>query len=207
MSTETQATHGEATTDSAHGAGSTAEAQGAPAQTVSIEDFSALQAKLETVIGENKTYRDDRRESKAAQSRLLEEQGQFKALSEARAEEITGLQTQIGELGGLRDDANSWREYQSAEAERIEVRAQALSEDERADLLAIPNLGARGRMLDRLTGSTKSAPAEHPRTGAPSSAPSRSDVPYGQMSNDEKAQARKSIRSAAGGARKSLFGL
>ena len=158
----TESAQGALASEGAHGASSDVQAgDGAGAPAVSddvLKKIAALEA-------DNKKYRDERKQSRAQQQALLEEQGQYKALAESRAAELEELRAKVAELDVLRPHADAWTSYQEAEAARIAGRAQALDADERADLEAIQDIAARGRMLDRLL--SKRSKAEPPKLGAP----------------------------------------
>lgn len=188
MNEEGQAPQGDAATVEVHGTEDTNQApQSEAANSVSLEQYQALEGKIAKMLDENKSYRDERRETRAKQQALLEEQGQFKALADERAATIDELSAKVAELEGLRGQADAWGRHQEAETARIEQRAEALSPEDREIVSKISDLADRGRMVDRLLGTNAKPVAEIPRAGSPSNSSSGAD--FATLHGAEKQQA------------------
>jgi len=185
-STETpaQGGTGASTTENVQGAGTVPQADFDRLQA----SFAELSGKLESVLGDNKKYRDERSQSREANNKALHEQGEFKQLAEARAAEIEALRAEVSTLGGLKSDAEAFRNHREKEAKRIGDVAAGLPDDQRAILDAIPDVFDRASALAVFQNVAGKPAPNAPPIPVGSSAPSHG-APFEGLTGDALVQA------------------
>jgi len=155
----------------------TAEAQSASAETLTKlqERNQALEHEMTKLRQEAASKRVKAREATEAKHQALEENSQFRELSEhlkgsvgVFEQENAALKAQLESVG---NQAALWQQYKESESARIATESEGLPEGQQAILAAIPedNIAARAQALSVFTQSVR-GPNKPPPHGAPTAA-------------------------------------
>lgn len=130
--------------------------------------LSKLEAENTKLRQESAARRVKAKEADQAKRMALEENNQFKELSEH-------LKAENERLKGLEGAAESWISYQERETARIEKECEALPDNLKAAILSIPDVTARADALVAFTASS-AGPSKPPPTVSP--AAPKADVDF-----------------------------
>ena len=146
-------------------AGNAAQVQGTNAeqkqqsQGAESVDVAGMQKQLETLLADNKRYRDRFKELSSVAEERAKKAGEFEPLLKERDEELAALRKRIEEIEPL---ASAETERRKAREQKIAETAKDLPDDVRRDLEAIADVDARERMLQRLTAPEKKTDPKAP---------------------------------------------
>lgn len=144
----------------------TEETQGASSDI--LARLSKLEAENTKLRQESASRRVKAKEADEAKRLALEENNQFKELSEH-------LKSENERLKGLESAAESWIGYQEKETARIEKECETLPDNLKAAILSIPDVTARAEALVAFTASS-AGPSKPPPTVSP--AAPKADVDF-----------------------------
>lgn len=98
----------------------------------------------------------------------------------------------------IADSARRWAEHVKTEAARIATLAEGLSDDDKALLAGITDVGLKARVLDRLKGAAVAEPAKVAAKPRPAGGPpSSSSVDFGAAIKDPRAMAEAKAKDPA----------
>ena len=140
-----------------------AEAQSAHADIAAR--LSKLEAENTKLRQESASRRVKAKEANEARQAALEENSQFKELSEHLKGSLTQAETEIARLKELEGPAQSWQQWQESESARIEQACADLPENQRAVVMSIPDVSARASALNAFTQTT--GPNKPPPNASP----------------------------------------
>lgn len=141
-----------------------APAASSPAQ----DDVAALKAEIAALRKEAASHRVRARDERTAAEKAAEEQGQFKALAEARA-------ARVKELEALEPVAKRWQEHEQREVARIQALRESLDAHWQVALDAAPSLEGKQAILAAIDAAKGRAPPKPPVNGAAPGAPASTD--------------------------------
>lgn len=135
--------------------------------------LSKLEAENTKLRQESASRRVKAKEANDARQAALEENNQFKELSEH-------LKQENDRLKGLEGAANSWLTFQEKEVARIESACESLPDNLKSAVLSIPDIVARSNALEAFM--TTGSPSKPPPQAAP--AAPKATVDFSMAGND-----------------------
>jgi len=135
--------------------------------------LSKLEAENTKLRQESASRRVKAKEANDARQAALEENNQFKELSEH-------LKHENDRLKGLEGAANSWLTFQEKEVARIESACESLPDNLKSAVLSIPDIVARSNALEAFTAT--GSPSKPPPQAAP--AAPKASVDFSMAGND-----------------------
>lgn len=140
-----------------------------------LEERNALlEAELQKVRQEAAAKRVKAKEANIERQKALEENSQFKELSEHLKGSMSAMEQENAalkeQLAGTSQQAQLWQQYREAESARIAAESEGLTDEQRVILSAIPedNLAARAQALSVFTQQPRGA-IKPPPGAAPAS--------------------------------------
>lgn len=157
-------------------------------------EFAKLQAQHKELAGRYESVLSEsieRRKKLAANQRVLEEQGQYKALADELKASIAERDARIAELAGLKDKADAYERDIARRKDALAARMAKLPEADRQRIAEVSDVATQEWMVDRLTATTTvkapdPAPAKQPSAGVP---PNGTAVNFDSLSGDALAAA------------------
>lgn len=135
--------------------------------------LSKLEAENTKLRQESASRRVKAKEANEAKQVVLEENNQFKELSDH-------LKTENERLKGLEGAANSWLSFQEKENARIEKACESLPDNLRVAVMSIPDIAARANALEAFANT--GSPTKPPPQSSPASP--QTTVDFSMAGND-----------------------
>lgn len=129
-------------------------------------EHQELQGKYENVLGESIERRKKLSAEKEANQKVLEEQGQYKALADELKAAIAERDAQLAELAGLKDKAQAFDREVAKRREAVTEKLKSIPEADRGVIEAMSDIGTQEWAVERLLNAAKSsttAPAHAPK--------------------------------------------
>lgn len=163
------------------GAGETKGSPALPADVMArLQRLDEVEAKLRAVSDEAAQRRIAAKTERERAERLAEEQGQFKALADSYKARIAELEPQ---LGPLQQQAERWRAYEQAEAQRLKAAREQLPAHWQAAIDAAGSLDGQQAIL-RAFEAERAGNRRTPANPPPGGNPAAGGVDFAQVAND-----------------------
>lgn len=136
-----------------------------------------LQGKYDNVLGESIERRKKLAAEKEAAQKVLEEQGQYKALADELKAAIAERDARLAEMESVKAKAEAFDRDVARRREALGEKLKAIPEADRNRIEAMPDVATQEWMADRLlSATTKSVePAPPPKRGSSGAPPMTSD--------------------------------